>query len=81
MGYATETVKAIIKYSFDDLSLNRVQALTSNPASERVLTKAGMVYEGTLRQYFRMGNISWDVKMYAILREDFYLCFFQEDKA
>jgi len=70
-GYATETVKAVIGYSFDGLSLNRVQALTSNPASEQVLIKAGMIYEGTLRQYFKTGNVSWDVKMYAILKEDF----------
>ena len=33
MGFATETVKAIIAYSFDVLSLNRVQALAGNPAS------------------------------------------------
>ena len=71
MGYATETVKAIIAYSFDILSLNRVQAFTSNPASERVLKKAGMVYEGTLRQYFKRGDDFWDAKMYAILKKDF----------
>lgn len=71
MGYATETVKALIEYSFDGLSLNRVHALTSNPASERVLAKAGMICEGTLKQYFKMGNIFWDVKMYAILKENF----------
>ncbi len=70
-GYATESIKSIIKYCFDVLSLNRIQALTSNPASERVLEKSGMLYEGTLRQYFRMGSICWDVKMYAIIKEDF----------
>lgn len=72
-GYATETVKSIIEYCLDDLSLNRVQAMTSNPASERVLEKAGMIYEGTLRQYFKMENTFWDVKMYAILKESFVL--------
>lgn len=71
MGYATEVVKAITAYCFDALSLNRVQALTSNPASERVLKKSGMIYEGTLRQYFKFGDTSWDVKMYAILKEDY----------
>jgi len=70
-GYATEAVKAIIQYCFDVLSLNRVHALTSNPASERVLEKAGMIYEGILRQYFKMGNTYMDVKMYAILKEDY----------
>jgi ribosomal-protein-alanine N-acetyltransferase len=71
IGYATETVKAMIEYCFTFLSLNRIQAMTSNPASERVLEKAGMIYEGTLRQYFGMKNTFWDCKMYSLLRSDF----------
>ena len=45
--------------------------MTSNPASEKVLVKAGMTYEGTLRQYFGMKGIYWDVKMYSILQSDY----------
>ena len=70
-GYATEAVRAMIAHSFVDLRLNRVQALISNPASERVLQKAGMTYEGTLKQYFGWDEHFWDVKMYAILRREF----------
>jgi ribosomal-protein-alanine N-acetyltransferase len=70
-GYATETVKAIIQYCVECLSFNRVQAITSNAISERVLDKAGMMYEGTLRQYFGSVNSFSDCKMYAVLKSDF----------
>lgn len=70
LGYATEVVKAMTGYCFDDLGMNRVQVLTSNPASARVVEKAGMQYEGTLRQYFGMNGNYWDVKMYSVLRDD-----------
>jgi ribosomal-protein-alanine N-acetyltransferase len=52
-GYMTEALKLLIRLSFEELGLNRVQAThsTQNPASGRVMTKAGMTYEATLRQY------------------------------
>ena len=51
-GYATEAAKALIDYCFRDLNLNRVAAsyFGSNLASRRVMEKAGMTYEGILRQ-------------------------------
>jgi ribosomal-protein-alanine N-acetyltransferase len=67
-GYASEAVKAVIEYCFSKLVLKRVQAVHSidNPASGRVLEKAGMVCEGTLRLY---NGIS-DEKMYAAIKSD-----------
>ena len=67
-GYATEAVKAAIGYGFLQLSLLRIQAThaVDNPASGRVLEKAGMIFEGILRQYFGTS----DVKMYAIVKSD-----------
>lgn len=70
IGYATETVKATVKYCFEVLSLNRVQAMTSNPASEQVLKKSGFLYEGTLRQYAGINDNFWDCKMFSILKSD-----------
>jgi len=66
-GYATEAVRAVIDYGFAALGLCRIQATHSadNPASGRVLEKAGMAYEGTLRQYNAMDYGAADVKMYA----------------
>ena len=69
-GYATEAVKAVITYTFQNSDIRRIQAMhfTDNPASGRVLEKAGMIYEGTLRQYVGMGDTFFDCKMYSILR-------------
>lgn len=51
-GYATEAARALLKWAFDTLDLNRVQAETDtrNAASARVLEKLGFVREGTLRE-------------------------------
>ncbi|MGN5633083.1 GNAT family N-acetyltransferase [Streptomyces sp. AC154] len=51
-GYATEAAHAVLRWAFDTLDLNRVQAEadTRNTASARVLEKLGFVREGTLRE-------------------------------
>lgn len=71
-GYATEAVRAIVDFAFSNMGLNRVHAehFPRNVASGRVLEKAGMVREGTLRQAARKGTLYEDVTMWAILRED-----------
>jgi ribosomal-protein-alanine N-acetyltransferase len=71
-GYATEATRALIAYAFDELGLNRVYAyhFIGNPASGRVLEKAGMRFEGTRRQHTRKGNAFLDSHLYAILRSD-----------
>ncbi len=74
-GFATEAALAILAFGFDELRLNRIQAghLARNPASGRVMEKAGMVLEGTARQ----GAIKWgqyeDLVSYAILRQDWLI--------
>jgi ribosomal-protein-alanine N-acetyltransferase len=71
-GIATEAVQAVIDYGFDKLALNRIYAehFTRNPASGRVLQKAGMRHEGTLRQVHKKWGEYVDAEMYAILRSD-----------
>jgi [ribosomal protein S5]-alanine N-acetyltransferase len=71
-GYCTEASQEMIRYAFKVLDLNRVQArhLTKNPASGRVMHKAGMKFEGILRQsVFRWGKYE-DTAIYSILREE-----------
>ncbi|MBR6524822.1 MAG: GNAT family N-acetyltransferase [Clostridia bacterium] len=72
-GYATEALKALNRYAFNDLHLNRVEAQydVMNPASGRVMEKAGMHYEGTLRQRLNNKGRFVDVNIYAILQKDF----------
>lgn len=72
-GFCTEAAKAVIQYGFEAFGLNRIQArhMTQNPASGRVMQKAGLQYEGTLRQSIYRWKQFHDSAIYAILRDDF----------
>jgi RimJ/RimL family protein N-acetyltransferase len=71
-GYATEAAKAIIGYGFGELNLNRIEAghFARNPASGRVMEKAGMRREGRFRQSMKKWDEYVDVEFYAILRSE-----------
>jgi ribosomal-protein-alanine N-acetyltransferase len=73
-GLATEAVKEIIKFGFEELSGNRIEAHCDedNKASYRVMEKSGMKFEGTLRQKVLLKNKFTSMKFYSILREEFY---------
>ncbi|MEC3884322.1 GNAT family N-acetyltransferase [Halobacillus sp. HZG1] len=51
-GYATEAAIRVVDFGFGELKLNRIwsAAITSNPGSTKVMQKAGLSYEGTLKQ-------------------------------
>ncbi len=73
-GYATEACRAVIQYGFDVMGLHKVQicARPSNTPSRSVIEKCGFVYEGTLRDYFRMADGSFEGRMYfSILASEF----------
>ena len=48
-GFATECVKRIIEYAFEELGIHRIEAriMDGNKASERVIQKCGFTHEGT----------------------------------
>jgi len=71
-GYITEALKAVISYCFGVVGLNRLWANYDprNPASGKVMLKAGMLYEGTARQCKIRGGELVDRIYYAILKED-----------
>ena len=72
MGYATEALVAILSHCFETVELNRIWAVHDprNPASGKIMVKAGMLYEGTLRQCkVRKGELV-DRVYHAILKED-----------
>ncbi len=73
-GYCAEASIALIKYGFVEIDLNKIyaRALVSNIGSWTVMEKAGMIYEGTLRQEVIKDGIPYDLKSYAVLREDFF---------
>ena len=71
-GYATEAARAVVRYGFDTLALERIaaRAFCRNPASSRVLRKIGMRHEGTQRKALPKYGELLDTELYAILRED-----------
>ena len=72
-GLVPEAVRAMIAFGFEKMDLNRVEArcVVENTASARVMEKAGMTYEGTLRQREFLKGAYRDMKLYAILRGEY----------
>ncbi len=72
-GYTSEAVSAVLRYAFLDVGLNRVEALckVENGASARVLEKAGMRFEGILRQREFIKGRFEDLKLFAIVRDEY----------
>jgi RimJ/RimL family protein N-acetyltransferase len=72
-GYVTEAGRRIIRYGFEELGLNRIFAkhMTRNPSSGRVMEKAGMKYEGCLRQEVKKWGKFEDLNVYSILKSEF----------
>jgi RimJ/RimL family protein N-acetyltransferase len=71
-GIATAAVEALTSYGFEVLSLSRIFATPfgDNPASIRVLEKAGYVREGVLRRSAIKEGIILDQVLYAITDRD-----------
>ena len=72
-GYATEAVKAAAQFAFEGLRLHRIEAGCSsqNFASQRVLEKAGFVFEGRIRQDMQVRKGVWqDEMIYGMLESD-----------
>ncbi len=72
-GLMAEAVGAMISFGFREMNLNRIEArcIAENSASARVMEKAGMLYEGTLRQRELIKGEHRDIKVYSILRGEF----------
>ena len=72
-GVASEALRTLVDWSLKQPNIYRAQAFcdVENPASARVMEKAGLTLEGTLRRYFVHPNISdepRDSLMYAKVR-------------
>ncbi|VDG96831.1 Putative ribosomal N-acetyltransferase YdaF [Lysinibacillus sphaericus] len=71
-GFASEALEAVVKYGFQHLQLERIEALIepANLASLKLLEKKGFEKEGLLRHYeFTCGKFD-DLYMYSILKGD-----------
>ena len=71
-GYVAEALSAIIDYLFTNTEIMRIAAchISENPNSGKVMQKAGMRYEGTLRNAGRCTAGIKDVCQYGLLRKD-----------
>ena len=72
-GLAPEAVRAVIRFGFGRLGLNRLEArcIAENTASARVMQKAGMTREGTLREREHIKGQFRDMELYSILRREY----------
>ena len=81
-GYATEVVKKIMEYSFDNLKLDilSVYHYSFNERSKRVIYKCGFRFEGKLRacSVLPTGEVYEDM-CYSILEEEYRELMDQKD--
>lgn len=72
-GIMTEAARTLIQFGFKKMDLVRIQArcFSENIASERVMEKAGMSYEGTIRKAMYIKDKHHDLKLYSILKDEF----------
>ncbi|MFD1356950.1 GNAT family N-acetyltransferase [Fictibacillus halophilus] len=74
-GIASEALEAVVRYGFQHLELERVEALIepANLPSQRLVEKAGFQREGLLRHYeFTCGKFD-DLYIYSLLKEDLHI--------
>lgn len=71
-GIMPEAMTAVMRYLFDEVGMNRVAAChdSNNPKSGRVMQKAGMKYEGTLRGAGWNNQGIMDEVWYGLLKAD-----------
>lgn len=72
-GFMTEALQAVLRYSFEEMGINRIEAQheVGNPASGAVMRKCGMAHEGTLRSRLYNKGRYVDVELYSILRQEY----------
>ena len=69
-GYCTEAALAVIRFGFDVLGYHKITSrhMARNPASGRVMEKAGMSFEGELIDEVLKDGKFHTLKVYGILR-------------
>ncbi len=73
-GITSEAFAAVIKYMFEEIGVNRLEARhnVNNPNSGRVMKKCGLSYEGTLRQAASDNSgQTIDLCVWSILRSEY----------
>jgi len=73
-GYTSEALTRLVQFYFEDVGLNRVESRHDprNPNSGRVMKKAGLRYEGTMKEADWNNQGRCDAAYYAILAKDYF---------
>ena len=71
-GVMSEAVRALTQWAFDNFNLSRIYAgvLEWNPASIRVLEKAGYQFEGRLRKAVVKQDLVMDELVYSVVNDN-----------
>ncbi|MCJ8282257.1 MAG: GNAT family N-acetyltransferase [Rivularia sp. ALOHA_DT_140] len=71
-GIMTEALTAMIKFGFEKMDLNRIEAtvMLDNIASMTLLEKLGFTQEGILREYGFWKGEFHDLKMFSLLKKE-----------
>lgn len=74
-GFMKEALVKIIEYGFQEISLNRIEALIDekNIPSKRLLEYFGFTKEGVIREHYKVGETFEDSVLYSLLQSDFKL--------
>jgi len=74
-GYATEAARAAVHFAFTTLAVNKVVACCAalNVASERIMQKLGMTYEGCFRDHYCKRGSLLDIRFYGLLARDYLI--------
>ncbi|QCJ42113.1 GNAT family N-acetyltransferase [Bacillus sp. S3] len=72
MGYASEAIKEVLQFSFNQLELNRIGAVVypENEASVNLLLKLGFSKEGLLRGYIHQNEQFHDTYILSLLKHE-----------
>lgn len=72
-GIMSEALTAIIKFGFENLDLNRIEAtvMLENLASMNLLKKMGFIEEGILREFGFWKGEFHDLKILSLLKSDY----------
>ena len=72
-GLATEAVRRVLDFGFDELGLHRIEAhfMEGNDASRRLMERVGMTFEGYARESMRIKGRFCTIGTCAILRYEY----------
>lgn len=72
-GLATEAVRRVLQFGFEELNLHRIEAhfIQGNHASRRLMERVGMTFEGFARESMKIKGKYRTIGTCAILRGEF----------